>query len=135
GFSRGKHKEIPGVHYDDPYDDITVLVYLTPDLPASFGTSMWRHRSTGLSAAPTRADARRLRTSVAQLKARLKRDATRRDRWIEIDRVGYKYNRMVAFPSGLLHSASRHYGSSLNEGRLYQTFRIGVDWSTLKLYG
>jgi hypothetical protein len=41
---------------------------------------------------------------------------------------------MVAYPSGMLHSASRHYGSNLRDGRIYQTFRIGVDWSSCRLY-
>src|SRR4051794_29099208 len=31
-YSKGKHKEIPGVHADLPHDDMTVLIYLTPGL-------------------------------------------------------------------------------------------------------
>jgi hypothetical protein len=62
----------------------------------------------------------------------LERDAGRRERWIEIDRIGYRPNRMVAYPSGVLHSATRHYGGSLADGRLYQTFRVGVDWGTFR---
>ena len=30
GFSRGKRKETPGVHADEPYDDVTVLIYSRP---------------------------------------------------------------------------------------------------------
>jgi hypothetical protein len=134
GFSRGKHKEIPGVHYDEPFDEITVLIYLTPGLSADFGTSFWQHRRTGLVKVPTRADARRLGTTLTKLKDRLERDSEKRDRWIEVDRVGYKYNRLVAYPDGLLHSASRHFGSDLEGGRLYQTFRVGINWRTLGVY-
>jgi hypothetical protein len=134
GFSSGKHKEIPSVHCDEPFDEITVLIYLTPGLPLEFGTSIWQHKRTGLIKAPTRADARRLGTTLTRLRGWLERDSTRRECWIEIDRVGYKYNRMVAYPNGLLHSASRHFGSDLAAGRLYQIFRVGISWSTLGVY-
>jgi hypothetical protein len=133
-FSRGTQKETPGVHYDDPYDDITVLIYLTPGLPADCGTSLWQHRATGLVNAPMQRDARRLNTTLTALRDRLETDSERRSRWIEIDRAGYRFNRMVAYASGMLHSASRHYGSNLGDGRIYQTFRLGVDWSSCRLY-
>ncbi|HXC54951.1 MAG TPA: DUF6445 family protein [Rhizomicrobium sp.] len=127
GLSRGARKETPGVHTDEPADDVTIVVYLTPGLPAAYGTSLWRHKATGLIFEPDRADARRLGTTLRKLRERLERDSERRARWEEIDRAGYKYNRMVAYPSGMLHSATRHYGGSLGEGRIYQTFRVGVD--------
>jgi Family of unknown function (DUF6445) len=133
-FSRGGQKEIPGVHYDEPADDITVVVYLTPGLPPECGTSLWQHRPTGLINAPRRADAVRLGTTLRKLRERLDRESERRDRWVEIDRAGYRYNRMVAYASGMLHSASRHFGSNLRDGRIYQTFRIGVDWSTCRIH-
>ncbi|HEY6390278.1 MAG TPA: DUF6445 family protein [Bryobacteraceae bacterium] len=135
GFSHGTHKEVPGVHFDEPADHITVVIYLTPGLPFDYGTSMWQHKSTGLLNGPTRADARRLNMPLAKLIKRIEGDTTRRDRWIEVDRVGYRYNRMVAYASGMLHSATRHYGGNLVEGRLYQTFRFGVNWSTFRVYG
>jgi hypothetical protein len=133
-FAGGKYKEVPGVHYDEPCDDITAVIYLTPDLPAEYGTSLWQHTATGLIAAPGRSDAYRLRTTLTKLRNRLERDSENRRRWTEIDRAGYKYNRLVAYPSGVLHSATRHYGGGLQDGRLYQTFRIGVDWSTCGLF-
>jgi len=133
-FSSGNQKETPGVHYDEPEDDITVLIYLTPDLPLDCGTSLWQHRGTGLVNAPTRRDARRLKTTLTALRERLERDSEQRQKWIEIDRAGYRFNRMVAYASGMLHSASRHYGANLREGRIYQTYRIGVDWSSCRLY-
>jgi len=53
--------------------------------------------------------------------------------WMEMDRIGYRFNRMVAYPSGALHSATNHYGGTLKDMRMYQTFRIGVDWKTFKM--
>ena len=130
GFAGGTHKEVPGVHFDTPIDDVTVVVYLTEGIPFGCGTSLWQHRKTGLLNAPGRADAYRLKTTLKRLRARIERDTQKRDKWIEVDRVGYRFNRMVAYPSAVLHSATRHFGKSLEGGRIYQTFRLGVDWST-----
>jgi hypothetical protein len=133
-FSRGRHREIPAVHYDTPRTSITVLIYLTPGLSTEYGTSFWEHKGTKIMNAPNQSDARRLKTTLTALNHCLERDGDSREKWLEIDRVGYKYNRMVAFTSGMLHSASRHYGHNLQNGRLYQTFRIRVDWSASNLY-
>jgi hypothetical protein len=129
-LARGRDREAPGVHTDHPGSDVTAVVYLTPGLLPDCGTSLWMHRATGLSGEPTAADARRLGVPLAGLRARLERDSRRRERWIEIDRIGYRPNRLVAYPSGVLHSATRHYGGSVANGRLYQTFRVGVDWNS-----
>jgi hypothetical protein len=131
-LASGRRRETPGVHADCPHDDITAVVYLTPGLPEDCGTSHWKHRATGLTDAPVAADARRLGRPLAELRQVIERDAWRRERWIEIDRIGYRPNRLVAYPSGVLHSATRHHGGSVAHGRLYQTFRVGVDWGTFR---
>ena len=133
GLSQGKKKEIPGVHSDEPYNDITVLIYLTPELPLNCGTSLWMHRQTGLTNPATPADARRLKMKFTDLRNQLERESKDRSKWIEVDRAGYGFNRMVAYPSGVFHSASNHYGGNLTNGRIYQTFRIGVDWNTFRM--
>ena len=132
-LSQGKKKEIPGVHSDEPYNDITVVVYLTPGIPFHCGTSLWMHKRTGLIDPPTPADARRLKMKFSKLVDLFEYDAWNRSKWIEIDRAGYRPNRMVAYPSGALHSATNHYGGHLENGRIYQTFRIGVDWKTFRM--
>lgn len=133
GLSGGKSKEVPGVHSDEPYNDITVLIYLTPGLPVDCGTSLWMHKRTGLCDPPMPRDARRLGKRLGDLQYQFETESKIRSKWIETDRVGYRFNRMVAYPSGALHSATRHYGGHLKNGRLYQTFRIGVDWDSFKL--
>lgn len=133
GFSKGKRKEMPGVHSDWPNNDITVLIYLTPDLPYDCGTSLWMHKATKLCDPPRPHDARRLNMKFSELVEKFEMESTNRSKWVEIDRVGNKFNRMVAYPSGALHSASKHYGSGMHNGRIYQTFRIGVDWSTFRI--
>lgn len=131
--SKGKNKEIPGVHSDMPYDDITAVVYLTPGLPFNCGTSLWMHRQTQLTDPPTPADARRLKMKIAALRNRLEDETKQHSKWVEIDRIGYRFNRMVAYPSGVFHSATNHFGETINDVRLYQTFRIGVDWGTFRM--
>ena len=128
GLSRGERAERVGVHYDEPAGWVTMVVYLTPGAPADAGTSLWRHRPTGLTTRPTRRDAERLGVSVAELNDALDGDSRRRSRWEEIDRVGNVYNRAVFYHSGMLHSATRHFGRSVRDGRVYQTFRFAVDW-------
>jgi hypothetical protein len=134
GFAKGKKKEIPGVHSDWPHNDITILIYLTPNLPFDCGTSLWMHKQTKLVNPPTPQDARRLKMKHKDLIELFEEDSMRRHKWIEIDRVGYRFNRMVAYPSGALHSATRHYGNEFGKGRIYQTFRVGVDWSSCRIH-
>ena len=133
GFSKGKNKEIPGVHSDWPHEDITVLIYLTPGLPFDCGTSLWMHKQTQLTDPPISKDAQRVKMKLTELRLCLEADSKQRIKWEEIDRIGYRFNRMLAFPSGALHSATRHYGATLKDVRLYQTFRIGVDWSSFRI--
>lgn len=133
GLSKGKKKELPGVHSDEPYNDITVVIYLTPGIPPECGTSLWMHKQTGLKNPAMPADARRLAMKLSALKNKLEWESKDRSKWIELDRAGYGFNRMVAYPSGIFHSATNHYGGNLKNGRIYQTFRIGVDWSTFRM--
>lgn len=123
-FSGGTHAETVGVHYDDPASWIMLLVYLTPNAPFDAGTSLWEHIKTGLRSKPTKQDAERLGKSVKELDDILLRDSQKPSCWREIDRVGNIYNRAVAFPSGVLHSATRHFGSNRLNGRLYQSFHF-----------
>ena len=127
GFERGRFADPVAVHADSPIDAMTLVVYLAPDPPPGSGTSFFEHRATALQAAPTAADARRFGMTVAKLQALLVRDAQRPERWIERGRVENRYNRAVLFRSGALHSATRHFGSSARDGRIYQTFRFGID--------
>ena len=125
-FSKGRHAEKVKVHFDEPPDWVSLIVYLTPNAPSDCGTSFWQHRETGLTAKPTGRDALRLGLSFAELKLSLERDGWNRKSWIEIDRIGNVYNRAVMFPAGLFHSATRHFGYNLSNGRLYQSFHFAT---------
>lgn len=125
-YAKGDRGETVGIHYDDPLRWVMFLIYLTPGAPYDAGTSLWQHRATGLTTPPSPSDAKRLGSTVEKLLATLERDSRVRSRWIEIDRVGNIYNRAVMFPGGFYHSASRHFGSGLGDGRIYQSFHFPV---------
>ena len=125
-FSHGKKAERVGVHYDEPVHWMMLLIYMTPEAPRDAGTSFWVHRETGLICRPTKRDSERLGIPLAELNNTLLRDSTIRNRWREIDRISNFYNRAVMFPAGLLHSATRHFGSNRTNGRLYQSFHFPI---------
>src|SRR5438046_6271298 len=126
-YDRGGHAETVGIHYDEPLRWAMFLIYLTPGAPYDAGTSLWQHRKTALTSRPTGRDAARLGTTVDELARILERDSRTKSRWIEIDRVGNVFNRAVMFPGGFYHSATRHFGSSLRDGRIYQSFHFPVE--------
>ena len=130
GLSSGKLAETPGVHFDTPADYVAMLIYMTPDAAPDAGTSLWLHRPTGLAANPTNADARRLGATVDELIDAIEADSKNPRKWTEIDRVGNVYNRAIFYRAGMLHSATRHFGSNLRNGRIYQSFSFGVDWNS-----
>ena len=125
-FDEGERAEVPGIHWDEPEDFVTMLVYLTPGLPPDCGTSLWRHRATGLSERPTADDAAALETSVEALEEAIVADAEDRSAWEKIDRIGHVYNRAVFYRAGRLHSATRHHGGALGEGRIYHSFHFAL---------
>lgn len=125
-FRGGRQAETVGVHFDDPPEWMMLLIYLTPNSPYDAGTSLWQHRKTGLTAKPNRKDAQNLGSSEEKLEALLIRDSQRPRRWLEVDRIGNKFNRAIMFPGGLLHSATRHFGSNVANGRLYQSFHFPI---------
>ncbi len=128
-YSKGSYAERVGIHYDEPPAWVMFLIYLTPDAPFDAGTSLWQHRSTGLDQKPTKRDAERLGMPLEKLNAILERDSKIRNRWVEIDRVGNVFNRAVMFPGGFYHSASRHFGSGFEDGRIYQSFHFPVEFA------
>jgi len=125
-FAHGPRQESVKVHFDEPSDWMSLLVYLTPNAVHDTGTSFWQHRATGLVAKPTHHDATRLGMSRTELETILERDAWKRRSWVEIDRVGNRFNRAVMFSAGRFHSATKHFGKNLSTGRLYQSFHFPV---------
>lgn len=126
-FAKGKKKERPSVHWDLPLYHHVCIVYLTENIPAKYGTSFYRHKATGLECSPNSHDAKRLKSTTKNLKQWIDRECRDKRYFEETDRVGYRFNRAVIFPAKRLHAATNHFGSSLDNGRLYQIFTFKVD--------
>ena len=71
-------------------------------------------------------DAVRMRLSEDLFEDLLWRDCRNPRLWEAVERTNYGYNRAVFFPAGRFHSASRFFGSQLEDGRLWQSFHFGV---------
>jgi len=125
-FSKGKIKENPQPHYDDPLNHYVCLVYLSENIPSDCGTSFFKHKKTQLEYYPVTKDLDRLNMSIKQVEHILDRDCTYSNRWEETDRVAHRFNRAVIFPCKRLHAASKHYGSNMENGRIYQMFTFEV---------
>lgn len=102
------------IPYHSDYPSRAGVLFLTPDAPIEAGVSFYRGRLTGL----------RKRTSDPRLMELTYGGgaAFDRSRWEEVDRVGNIFNRLVLFDAHYAHGASAYFGSSLNDGRLFQNF-------------
>lgn len=121
-FAKGKKREIPGVHWDTPLDQLICMVYLSEGIPTQCGTSFYRHRPTGLETAPFAKDAKKLGYQTQELRHLLNRHSRQKSKFEEVDRVGYRFNRAIIFPAKRLHAATAHYGNDIAQGRIYQIF-------------
>jgi len=90
------------------------VLFLTPSAPIEAGLSFYVGRLSGV----------RRRVSDPRLMELTFGGGAEfdRDRWIEVDRVGNFYNRLVLFDAHLAHGASAYFGSTLADGRLFQNF-------------
>lgn len=122
--ARGPRGSRPFVHVDRPFDYVTVLVYLTPDLPSDCGTTFYWHKPTGLIGAPDSPTLRDMGLSADTFEDWVWSFEGHRNVWEVVDRVAYRYNRALLFPAGFFHSASRHIGSTLIDCRLWQSFHF-----------
>jgi hypothetical protein len=90
------------------------VLFLTPNAPIEAGLSLLRGRLSGL----------RRRSNDPRLMALTFGDGAEfdRSRWEEVDRIGNVYNRLVLFDAHFAHGASSYFGSTLEDGRLFQNF-------------
>jgi len=99
------------IHADSNNDWAGVL-YLTPDAPASSGTAFYKHLETNLYRSPDDEALQKLCDGDAQ-------DYTK---WLKLDTAANIYNRLVLFDSKRFHASLDYFGTSLENGRLFQTF-------------
>jgi hypothetical protein len=91
--------------HSDYYNMWAAVCYLTPHAPHSGGTGFFRHRATG--------------EHLRSLHDHEGQDYTK---WDLFDVVGNKYNRLVIYRADLFHTSLDYFGSTPQDGRLFQTF-------------
>tara|TARA_Y100000004_G_scaffold193929_1_gene257374 strand:+ start:2683 stop:3687 length:1005 start_codon:yes stop_codon:yes gene_type:complete len=99
------------------------VVYLTPDAPASCGSSFWKSKHNGLMGYPTESDCERLGKDTEELFWEMFNgnfyDETR---WELVDVIGNVYNRMAIWDAQLVHSATKYFGDKKENSRLFHMF-------------
>lgn len=116
-------KKDPLVFHADS-QDYAGAVYLTPNLPPSMGTSMWKHKKTGCRRPPEHPlevhnSEQRSCNEVVFTKESLLDPSY----WELVDKVGSVYNRLVLWDAKLIHSASEY---SEETERLVQLFFFNI---------
>lgn len=89
----------------DSFNTWAGVCYLTPNAPVSGGTSLYRHKATG--------NREKIDTDYESY------DYTK---WDEVDRIGNIYNRIILYRGNLFHASVDYFGSTFEDGRLFQTF-------------
>lgn len=87
------------------------VCYLTPNAPYTGGTSLYRHKETGLH--------RRIDNDVG--------DGYDYTKWDKFDTIGNKYNRLILYRGDLFHASVDYFGNDLHTGRLFQTFFFNTE--------
>lgn len=95
----------------DSFNTWAGVCYLTPNAPVSGGTSLYRHKATGY------------REKVGE-------DYESYDytKWEEVDRIGNIYNRIILYRGNMFHASVDYFGSTYEDGRLFQTFFFDTEF-------
>ena len=88
------------------------VVYLTPDVPLSGGTGLYRHKSTGLHEWVD--DEKTMDIIWSECN-----DYTK---WDLVDTIGNVFNRMILYRGTMFHASLDYFGQDKYDGRLFQTF-------------
>lgn len=107
------------IPYHSDSQSMAGVLFLTPNAPLTAGLSLLRSKRSGL----------RRRVKDPDLMKATFGDGAEFDfnSWEVIDSVSNIYNRLVLFDAYLCHGASAYFGSSINDGRLFQNFFFNVE--------
>lgn len=115
------------VVYHVDSQDYAAVIYLTPDAPASCGTTFFKSGRTGLRAAPTTVDSERLNKNKEDLSFEMFRNNFYDKTDLEtVDVVGNVYNRLVIWNAQLIHAASEYFGDDKHNSRLFHMFFFNI---------
>lgn len=106
------------IHHDDT--TWAGVLYLTPNAPLESGTSLYRHKETGITLWD------HIRDSETDLNN--SEDLNDLNKWDEIAFVGNVYNRLVVYRGAYYHrSKMPGFGTNQHTGRLFQTFFFNTE--------
>jgi hypothetical protein len=101
------------------------ILYLNLAEHCQGGTSVFRHRETGLFSFPNAEEQARLGLAPdapGYFEYFCEREGMDRSKWEEVARAEMKPNRLVLIGGGLFHSHSSVFGNDLHDGRLVQLY-------------
>jgi hypothetical protein len=104
------------------------LIYLSLTVKPKGGTVFYRHKLTSLTEMPADNEFNRVAKgfdlSAEELRLLLKADRKNPKKWIETDRVEFRYNRFILYNSKLFHKNGKTWGTNLKNGRLTHCFFV-----------
>jgi Family of unknown function (DUF6445) len=92
------------------------VLFLTPDAPPQSGTSFYRSKYTKKMKVPADEHSKVFKNGYL--------DPTEFD---QVDVVGNVYNRIVLFDSLMIHAANNYFGTTKENGRLFQLFFFDLE--------
>ena len=98
---------------NDGHNNWAGLLYLTPDAPASSGTAFYRYCD---------GTATKQEMEIRGNKAHIDEDSQDMTKWEMVDRIGNVFNRLVLFNSHRFHMSMDYFGTTNENGRLFQVF-------------
>jgi len=104
--------------HTDELSEYSCVVYLTPNAPPRTGTSLFRHKETGL-----------IRGADMNTGLEINPEGTEYENWELIDDIGNVYNRAIIFRGDYWHAASGYFGKTKEDSRLFQTFFFSGKYS------
>lgn len=101
--------------HSDPVNTWAGVIYLTPNAPLSGGTGIFKRKFTDSI------------TQIDRDELLFGNEPQDINRWELVDRVGNRYNRLVLYRGDLWHSSLDYFGSTQEDGRLFQLFFISTE--------
>lgn len=98
--------------------DYSAIIYLTPDGPPDGGTLVYRHKELKIE---------RDSEGTAEQVKQMNDDSGNENNWDVVDKIGYKYNRIVIFTGRRSHKSDQYFGSTREDGRLFQLFFFNLE--------
>lgn len=124
-FCPAERAYLSRVHTDSAI--LAGVLYLNRDHQGEPGTSLYRHKQTGICAMTRQEMARGaagLGITERMMREILVSDMLYEDRWEELYTVPIAFNRLIIYPGFLFHRNASAWGTSPDDSRLVQAFFV-----------